>query len=174
MATRWNETTRCRPKIKEEELGSFHAVTPSWAKGFDSAPKHKANLKETGSLRLRRREMPTPPRRDDAGLERHEAECKQRWRRPWFPVPRENVESTVFPSADWEAFRAHFDRLAWATGWSGQQNSAVGSMPVRWRACLLLLILVESDDYGALVGSPRPRFGRHNQPGRLTWPSLMW
>ena len=71
--------------------------------------------------------------------------------------------------ADWEAFHAQFELLARAVGWSEDIKALQLALCLTDEAltCLLLLSPAERDDYGALVGALKRRFGQCNQPSVL-------
>lgn len=71
--------------------------------------------------------------------------------------------------ADWEAFHAQFELLAQAAGWSEEGMALQLALCLTDEAltCLLLLSPAERNDYKALVGALKRRFGQCNQPGVL-------
>lgn len=66
---------------------------------------------------------------------------------------------------DWEAFKARFELLATAAGWSEEHKALQLAMCLTndADACLLLLSPEERKDYGALVRALQRRYGRINQ-----------
>lgn len=67
---------------------------------------------------------------------------------------------------DWDAFKAQFELLADAAGWSEKHKALQLALCLTddAAACLLLLSPAERNDYNALVGALHRRFGQCSQP----------
>lgn len=171
MASR-QDMSGARPKVKVEAVDDAYAGASGSVTGLDRASEHVAHLRamarrlaaEAGFVSPEAAERASgkapaltdtePEVNKDGGLR-----CDQM-----------QVKTPKFSGkADWEAFHAQFELLAKAAGWSENNKALQLALCLTDEAlsCLLLLCPAERDDYGALVGALRRRFGQCNQPGVL-------
>lgn len=169
MASR-QEKTDARPKVKEERLDS----TPDgmWGRELGRSGEHMDCLRRTArrlavdagftsSSGEKRTGGEAPPTRDAT---------RNADKVGGAHISQLQVKTPKYTGkADWDAFHAQFELLARAMGWSETDKALQLALCLTEDAlsCLLLLSPSERDDYGALVGALRRRFGQCNQPGVL-------
>lgn len=170
MAARRGEAVT-RPKVKEEVMDGAYGVMSGREAEFDRASEHITHLRQTArelaadagfsssagksaGWRTRAESNEGPNVNKDGGTRCNQIQVK---------TPKYSGK------ADWEAFHAQFELLAKAAGWSEDSKALQLALCLTDEAltCLLLLSPAERDDYGALVGALRRRFGQCNQPSVL-------
>ncbi|KAL7865826.1 hypothetical protein SRHO_G00110730 [Serrasalmus rhombeus] len=165
----WRTYRELRKQAYVEAEDSEYAGAPWLGTNSDRASEHVARLRQTakklaadaGFGSLREEDRACAKTRGDA-----QPKVNKDGNHGYQPqVKTQNYSGR----ADWEAFRAQFELLARAVGWSEDMKALQLALCLTDEAltCLLLLSPAERGDYGALVGALERRFGQCNQPGVL-------
>ncbi|KAK7882528.1 hypothetical protein WMY93_028702 [Mugilogobius chulae] len=159
-----------RPKVKEEVMDSDYSAIRGHGLDYSRTFEHAARIRQTakklaadaGFGTERSSEPRVSAMTDAAGPDVNKYGVAQ--------GEQVQVKTPKYSGkADWDAFHAQFELLARAAGWSVKVKALQLALCLTDDAlsCLLLLSPAERDDYGALVGALRRRFGQCNQPDVL-------